>query len=170
MLCLASNDAGEALIAIPVTLAGPQPARRARRRPRDALARTRRSPRRKANKALISAVAALDKRLQAGNWDDGVRPDAAGGRTVYDALVRAVKELNKIGEPLVAVDAVNSLVAAGQEISAVAIGEAPAGPIKDKADQGAAARRPDGQRRARKLESYRSAWACRSRGLAPANP
>ena len=51
---------------------------------------------------------------------------------MFDTLVRAVRELNKIGEPW-SQSAVDSLVAAGREIAAVAIDEAPAGPNKDKA-------------------------------------
>ena len=134
----------------------PQPAGRHRSRPRGrgiALA----APSTHANKALIAALAALDRALEAGNWDDGVRPDEAGGRTVFDALVRATRELNKIGEPW-SQSAIDSLVAAGREIAAVAIEEAPAGPNKVKALK--ELQHGDVRVNAEpKLESYRRAWA-----------
>ena len=156
VLCLASNDAGEALITIPVSLAI-RSLRADIAAVRAALASHSPLPVTHANKALIAALAALDRALEASNWDDGVRPGAAGGRTVFDTLVRAVKELNKIGEPW-SQSAVDSLVATGREIAAVAIGEAAAGPNKDKAIK--ELQRGDQMVNAEpKLESYRRAWA-----------
>ena len=87
VLCLASNDAGEALITIPVSLAI-RSLQADIAAVRAAVASHSPLPVTHANKALIAALAALDRALEAGNWDDGVRPDAAGGRTVFDALVR----------------------------------------------------------------------------------
>ncbi len=156
VLCLASNDAGEALITIPVSLSirslrADIAAVRAAVASHSPLASTH------ANRALIAALAALDRALEAGNWDDGVRPDEAGGRTVFDALVRATRELNKIGEPW-SQSAIDSLVAAGREIAVVAIEEAPAGPNKVKALQ--ELHHGDVRVNAEpKLESYRRAWA-----------
>ena len=156
VLCLASNDAGEALITIPVSLAI-RSLRADIAAVRAAVASHSPLPVTHANKALIAALAALDRGLEAGNWDDGVRPDAAGGRTVFDTLVRAVRELNKIGEPW-SQSAVDSLVATGREIAAVAIEEAPAGPNKVKALK--ELQHGDVRVNAEpKLESYRRAWA-----------
>ena len=76
----------------------------------------------------------------------------------------SVKELNKIGEPW-SQSAVDSLVASGREIAAVAIGEAPAGLNKDKAIK--ELQRGDQMVNAEpKLESYRRAWAWVGEGAA----
>ena len=156
VLCLASNDAGEALIAIPVSLAI-RSLRADIAAVRAAAASHSPLPSTHANKALIAALAALDRALEADNWDDGVRPDEAGGRTVFDTLIRATRELDKIGEPW-SESAIASLVATGREIAAVAIDEAPAGPDKVKALK----ELQHGDVRVNagpKLESYRRAWA-----------
>ena len=146
VLCLASNDAGEALITIPVSLAI-RSLRAEIAAVRAALAAHSPLPSTHANRALIAALAALDRALEAGNWDDGVRPDEAGGRNVFDALIRAVKELNKIGEPW---SAVRGRLARrnGPGDCGRCDRRGTRGAEQGQRAQGAAARRREGQRRA----------------------
>jgi hypothetical protein len=156
VLCLASNDAGEALITIPVSLTV-RSLRAEIADVRASLAARSPLPVTHDNKALTAALAALATADAAANWDDGVRLDSANGRTVFDALVRAVKELNKIDQPWAA-SAVDTLVARGREIAATALDEAPASLNKQKGLLELA--RGDAMVNAEpKLESYRRAWA-----------
>jgi hypothetical protein len=156
VLCLASNDAGEALITIPVSLtvrslraeiAAVVDSLRARSPLAD----------QHANRALTAALQALGNSVDPANWDDGVRPDAVSGRDVFDGLVRGVRELNKIGQPW-SEAAVETLVALGGEIAATAVDEAPASADKTKALQ-ELAKGDNAVNAVVKLEHYRKAWA-----------
>jgi hypothetical protein len=156
LLCLRSNDAGEPLIAIPVSLQV-RSLRAELSDVRTALTSHSALADKKADRALTDALAALDRALEAANWDDGVRLDADEGRAVFDATIRAVKELRKI-DTTWAEDAIDSIVVLGRLIAQVAVDEAPAGHEKDKAiaelARGDAAANPD-----QALEHYRKAWA-----------
>ena len=146
LLCLASNDAGEPLIAIPVSLQV-----RSLRAELDAVraALAARSPLGNArdDRALTAALAALARATEAANWDDGVRPDAANGRAVFDATIRAVKELQKINAPWAA-EAIDTIVAIDRLITWTAIAEAAAGRRQGQGAAGAEQGRCRGQPRA----------------------
>ena len=156
VLCLASNDVGEALITIPVSL-NVRSLRAEIGDVRAALAARAPLSDTSANRALTLALAALANALDPANWDDGVRPDAANGRTVFDGLVRAVTQLAKIGQPW-ADAATDTLVDLGRETAQTAVDEAPAGAAKSKALL-ELSRGDNAANAAVKLEHYRKAWA-----------
>jgi hypothetical protein len=111
----------------------------------------------KANGALAGALNALERATEATNWDDGARPDEVNGRNVYDALVNAIHDLQAI-DAVWAGEAVETIVALAEEITALALDEAPAGAAKDLAVTTKARGDAAGNAIA-KLRHYRKAWA-----------
>jgi hypothetical protein len=156
VICLASNDAGEALIAMPVSLTV-RSLRAEIGDVRASLAARSPLPVTHDDKALVGALAGLANATDAANWEDGVRLDPGNGRTVFDGLLRAVAQLSKIDEPWAA-EAVDMLVSLGREITATAIDEAPAGTGKTRALV-ELSRGDNAINAAEKLEHYRKAWA-----------
>jgi hypothetical protein len=161
VLCLRSNDAGEALVTIPVSLElrsllAELAAVRA------AIAARGQTGVPKTDKAITHALAALDEATAAAGWTDGARLTQAGGRDVFDGSQKAVKELSSIaGAPAWATDAIKAITSLNREIAALAVSEAPAGQAKDTALRDLS--RGDAEQAAgnyaNAIVQYRRAWA-----------
>jgi hypothetical protein len=130
LLCLRSNDAGEALVAIPVSVV-----LRSLRAELQAIAASlaARGPlaNPKDDKSLRKAVEALGFATAAGAWNDGARPD---GSDAFDGAMQAVKQLQAIsGSPEWATEAAKAIAKITGEIAQLAIDEADPGFARDTA-------------------------------------
>jgi hypothetical protein len=161
VLCLASNDAGEALVTIPVSvdlrsLLAELTAVRA------SIAARGQTGNPKSDKAITHALAALDEATAAAGWTDGARLTRAAGRDVFDGSLKAVKELDSIaGPPSWATDAIKTITSLNRELAELAVSEAPAGQAKANAERDLA--KGDAERAAgsyaNAIVQYRRAWA-----------
>jgi hypothetical protein len=130
VLCLRSNDAGEALVTIPVSLTlrslrAELQAIGASLAARLPLANTR------DDKALRKAVDGLALATGAATWVDGARLTDIGA---FDGAQFAIKELQSIsGSPAWATEAAKAIASITGEISQLAIDEAAAGYARDQA-------------------------------------
>jgi hypothetical protein len=130
VLCLASNDAGEALVTIPVgvtlrSLRAELQAIAASLSARLPLANAR------DDKALRKAIDALAYATAEAVWDDGARVD---GSAAFDGAQQAVIQLQSIsGSPAWATEAAKAIASIAGEISQLAIDEADAGPARELA-------------------------------------
>jgi hypothetical protein len=166
VLCLASNDAGESLVTIPVSV-NLRSLLAELTAIRNSIAARGQTGNAKTDKAITKAIEALDEATAASAWSDGARLTRASGRDVFDGSLKAVKELGSIaGSPAWATDAIKAITSLNREIAGLAVSEAPAGQAKDNAMKDLA--KGDAEQAAgnyaNAIVQYRRAWALVSGG------